>query len=176
MPKKKQTNVKIKIALISGIFLVIAFMASSYVGSSSEDTQSEESPIANISFGNNAEFPKSILQVEGGDFFVYIIMENRGSNDAKTIFTANGNNAKVRIGTLTDWSYQQTLPFTSKPDLLQKKSPLYVLPDNGASSFTVMISLETPDQISQSQEIALHHPTVLTFEKDGEQFVLIEQR
>ncbi len=103
-------------------------------------------------------------------------MENRGNNDAKTIFIVNGNNAKVRIGTLTYWNYQHTLTFTSKPDLLQKKYPLYVLPDDGASSFTVMLSLETPDQISQFQEIALYHPTILTFEKDGEQFVLTEQR
>ena len=176
MPKKKQIDVKIKIAIISGIFLVIAFVASSYVSSSSEDTQSKEPPIAHISFGNNREFPKSILQNEGGEFYVDVIMENRGINDAKTIFVANGNNAKVRIGTLTDWSYQHTLPFTSKPDPFQKKYPLYVLPDNGTSSFTVMLSLDTPDQISQFQEIALYHPTVLTFEKDGEQFVLTEQR
>ena len=174
MPKK--IDVKIKIAIISGIFLVIAFAGLSYVGISSEDTQSKETPIANISFGNNREFPKSTLQNEGGEFYVDVIMENRGNNDAKTIFIVNGNNAKVRIGTLTDWNYQHTLPFTSTPDPFQKKYPLYVMPDNGASSFTVMLSLETPDQVSQFQEIALYHPTILTFEKDGEQFVLTEQR
>ena len=176
MPKKKQIDVKIKIAIISGIGIVMAFMALSYVDSSTEDIQSNESPIAHISFGNNREFPKSILQNEGGEFYIDVIMENRGKNDAKTIFVVNGNNAKVRIGTLTDWSYQHTLPFTSTPDSFQKKYPLYVLPDTGTASFTVMLSLETPNQISQFQEIALHHPTVLTYEKDGKQFVLTEQK
>ena len=173
VPKKKQTG-KIKIAVIIGVLLVVGIAISSYFTTSSTGTQSE--PISNISFGNNREFPKSTLQSDGDEFFIDMIMENRGNTDARTIFTVDGHNAKVRIGTITDWDYKHTTPFTSKPDSFEKKYPLYVLPDDGVSSFTVMISLETPDDVTAFQEIALHHPSVLTFEKDDNEFVLTEQR
>ena len=76
MAKKKQTDVKIKIAIISGIFLVMAYGISAYVGSPIMDTQWKERAIANVSFGDNDEFPKSILQQKEGEFFIDIVLVN----------------------------------------------------------------------------------------------------
>ena len=165
MPRRNSSN-RIKIA-IAVVVVAIGIGIASFSGSDS-------GTIASISLGNDREFPKETLQREGGTYYVDMIVENRGNQEAKTIFTVNGENAKVRIGTLTGWDYKHTLPFTSVPDAFQKKYPLYVMPDDD-TSFTIMLSLETPEEIS-SPEISLHHPSILTFENDGQKFILSEQR
>ena len=165
MPRKNSNN-KIKIA-IAVIVLAVGIGIASFSGS-------ESKTIASISFGNDREFPKETLQTMDGTYYIDMIVENQGNQEAKTIFTVNGDNAKVRIGTLTDWDYKHTMPYTSIPDAFQKKHPVYVMPDDD-TSFTIMLSLETPDELS-SPEIALHHPSVLTFQYDGQNFVLDGER
>ncbi len=164
MPRRKSNN-KIKIA-IAVIVVAIVIGIVSLSGS-------ESKTIASISLGNNREFPKETLQTEDGTYYVDMIVVNGANQEAKTIFTVNGENAKIRIGTLTGWDYKHTLPFTSVPDGFQKKYPLYVMPDD--HTFTIMLSLETPEELS-SPEIALQHPSILTFEYDGQNFVLSEQK
>lgn len=176
MAKKKDMDVKVKIAIITGVFSVIALGISGYVSSPIADTQWKERPIADVSFGNNGEFPKSVLQSKDGEFYIDIVMENSGDANAKTVFVATGENVKVKIGKISNWSYQNILPFTIKPDSFEKMYPLYVMPDENATSFSVVFSLEIPDQTPPFQEITLFSPTILTFEKDGEQFVLVDQR
>jgi len=165
VPRRK-SNSKIKIA-IAVIVVAIGIGIVSLSGT-------ESKTIASISLGNDREFPKETLQTEDGTYYVDMIVENGANQEAKTIFTVNGENTKIRIGTMTGWDYKHTLPFTSVPDGFQKKYPLYVMPDDD-TSFTIMLSLETPEELS-SPEIALHHPSILTFEYDGQNFVLSEQR
>ncbi|MBL4654131.1 MAG: hypothetical protein JKY53_14900 [Flavobacteriales bacterium] len=176
MAKKKDMDVKIKIAIITGIFSVLALGISGYVSSPIADTQWKERPIADVSFGNNDKFPKSTLQSKDGEFFIDIVMENSGKSNAKTVFVASGENTMVRIGAFTDWGYDVVLPFTIKPDPFEKQYPLYVMPDEDVTSFRVGISLETHDKTPPFQEITAFSPTVLTFEKHDGQFVLINQR
>ena len=154
----KNSNLKIKVA-IAVVLVALVIGIASFSGFESKTT-------TNISLGNDREFPKDILQSETGTYFVDMIIENRGDQESKTIITVNGDNAKIRIGTITDWDYKHTLPFTSVPDAFEKKYPIYVKPDN-ETSFTVMLSLETPEDLI-SPEIELHHPSILTFKYDGE--------
>ena len=163
---RRSSNTKLKIAIIV-VLVSIGVGIASFSGFDSKKNTS-------ISFGNDIEFPKEILQSDTGIYFVDMIIENRGDQESMTIITASGENAKVKIGTHTDWDYKHTLPFTNVPDVFQKKYPIQVKPDNN-TSFTIMISLETPDNLD-SPEIELRHPSILTFEYDGENFVLIEQR
>ena len=166
LPRRKSNN-KIKIA-IGAIAVAVIIGIVSLSGS-------ESRTIASISLGHDPGFPKETLQKEdNGAYIVDMIVVNRTNQEAKTIITVNGDNTKIRIGTLTDWDYKHTLPFTSTPDGFQKKYPLYVMPDD-KTSFTIMLSLETPKGL-ESPEISLHHPSILTYEYDGQNFVLSEKR
>ena len=165
MPRRKSNN-KIKIVIVV-IVVTIGIGIVSFSGS-------ESKTIASISLGHDREFPKEILQTEDGTYYVDMIVVNRTNQEAKTIVTVNGENTKIRIGTLKDWDYKHTLPFTSTPDGFQKKYPLYVMPDD-KTSFTIMLSLEIPEEL-HSPQIALHYPSILTYEYDGKNFVLSEQR
>ena len=152
---------------IAAILVSVGIVIASFSGFESKTNSS-------ISLGNDREFPMKILQSDAGTFYVDMIIENRGDQESKTIITVSGENAKIRIGSLTDWNYKHTLPFTNVPDAFQKKYPLYVMPDD-TTSFTIMLSLESPDNLT-SPGIELHHPSILTFEHDGQNFVLSEQR
>ena len=163
---RKTPNTKIKIA-IAVVLIAVGIGIASFSGF-------ESTTITSVSLGNDREFPMKTLQSDIGTYYVDMIVETRGTEKASTIITVNGENAKVRIGTMTDWDYKHTLPFTTVPDAFQKKYPLYVNPDDD-TSFTIMLSLE-PSKNLDSPEIELHPPSILTFEYDGENFVLIEQR
>ena len=163
---RKNSTTKIKVA-IAAILLAVGIGVVSFSGF-------ESKTVTSVSLGNDREFPIEILQSDAGTYYVDMIVETRGTDEASTIITVNGENAKVRIGTMTDWDYKHTLPFTTVPDAFQKKYPLYVIPDDD-TSFTIMLSLETPDNLN-SPEIELHHPSILIYEYDGENFVLVEQR
>ena len=163
---RKNSNTKIKIA-IAAVLVAVGIGIASFSGF-------ESKTITSVSLGNDREFPMKTLQSDAGTYFVDMIVETRGTEETKTIITVIGENAKIRIGTMTDWDYKHTLPFTTVPDSFQKKYPLYVAPDDD-TSFTIMLSLQTPEDLD-SPEIELHHPSILTFEYDGENFVLIEQR
>ena len=163
---RRGSNTKLKIAIIA-VLVSIGVGIASFSGFESKTNTS-------ISFGNGIEFPKEILQSDVGTYFVDMIIENRGNQESKTIITVSAENAKVKVGTHTGWNYKHTLPFTNSPDTFQKKYPIQVMPDD-FTSFTIMLSLETPEDLD-SPEIELHHPSILTFEYDGENFVLIEQR
>ena len=163
---RKNSNTRIKIGIIAVLVCVGAAIAI-FSGFEAETTTS-------VSFGNDREFPMEVLQSDAGTYYVDMIVETRGTDEAKTIITVNGENAKVRIGTMTGWDYKHTLPFASVPEGFQKKYPLYVDPDDD-TSFTIMLSLETPKDLG-APEIELRHPSILAFEYDGENFVLTEQR
>ena len=163
---RRSSNTKLKIAIIFTL-VSIGIGIASFSGFESKTNSS-------LSFGNGVEFPKAILQSDVGTYFVDMIIENRGNQESKTMITVSAENAKVKVGTHTGWNYKHTLPFTNSPDTFQKKYPIQVIPDD-FTSFTIMLSLETPEDLD-SPEIELHHPSILTFEYDGENFVLIEQR
>ena len=163
---RKNSNTKIKIA-IAALLVAVGIGIASFSEFESKTTTS-------VSLGNDREFPMKTLQSDAGTYYVDMIVETRGTEEASTIITVNGENAQVRVGTMTGWNYKHTLPFTTIPDAFQKKYPLYVNPDDD-TSFTIMLSLETPEDL-ESHEIELHHPSILTFEYDGENFVLTEQR
>ena len=163
---RKNSDTRIKIA-IATVLLVIGIGIASFSGFESKTDTS-------ISFGNNREFPMEFLQSDAGVYYIDMIVETRGTDKANTIVTVNGENTKIRIGTMTDWDYKHTLPFTIVPDGPHKKYPLYVNPDDD-TSFTIMLSLETPNELN-SPEIELHYPSILTFQYDGENFVLTEER
>ena len=166
MPRRKSnSNIKIAIAAI-----VVAVGIGIGAVSLSDP---ESKTIASISLGHDPEFPKEVLQTEDGTYYVDMIVVNRTNQEAKTIVTVNGENAKIRLGTLQGWDYKKTLPFTSTPDGFQKKYPLFVMPEDN-TSFTIMLSLETPEGMS-SPQVSLRHPSILTYEYDGENFVLSEQ-
>ena len=162
---RKNSNTKIKIT-IAAILVAVGIGIASFSGF-------ESKTITSVSLGNDREFPMKTLQSDAGTYYVDMIVETRGTDEASTIITVNGENAQVRIGTMTGWDYKHTLPFTTVPDAFQKKYPLYVNPDDN-TSFTIMLSLETPETLD-SPEIELRHPSILIFEYDGEKFVLIEQ-
>ena len=163
---RKNSNAKIKIAITA--FLVVIGIGIAFFSGFESKT------ISSVSLGDDRKFPIKTLQSDTGTYYVDMIIETRGTEEARTVITVNGENAKVRIGNLTDWDYKHTAPFTTVPDSFQKKYPLYVTPDDN-TSFTIMISLETPQDLD-SPEIELHHPSILNFEYDGENFVLTGQR
>ena len=67
MARKKKMDVKIQIAIISGIFLVMAYGISAYVSSPLADTQWKERPIADFSFGNIDDLPLDELSIKDGE-------------------------------------------------------------------------------------------------------------
>ncbi|MCJ8306180.1 MAG: hypothetical protein HRU07_03920 [Nitrosopumilus sp.] len=172
---KKQTDVKIKIAIITGIFIVIAYVASAYVGSPVMDTQWKERPIADFSFGNMDGFPYEKLPVKNGQYYVDIVMINRGGSDAKLTLIIQGTNTKVRLGDVGDFNYQHMLPFTKKVSSTVTY-PIYLIPDENTNQFTIQLSYEESDKIPMFQEINLFSPLLLTYEKTENGYVLIDQQ
>lgn len=175
MVKKKEIDVKIKIAIISGIFLVIAYGISAYLGSPLADTQWKERPIADFSFGNMDGIPYDKLPMNEGIYYVDIMMENRGGSDAKLTLIAQGTNTKVRIGDVGDFDYQHILIFTKKVSPVLKY-PIYLIPDENAQEITIGLSYEVADQNPMFQEINLYTPVLLTYNKTSDGYVLIDKR
>ena len=175
LAKKKQTDVKIKIAIITGIFIVIAYVASAYVGSPIMDTQWKERPIADFSFGNFEDMSYEKLPFKNGQYYVDIVMINRGGSDAKLTLIVQGINTKVRMGSVGDFNYQHILPFTKKVSSTVTYS-IYLIPDENTNQFTVQLSYEESNEVPIFQEINLFSPLSLTYEKIKDEFVLIDQQ
>ena len=171
MARKKKQDLAITIAIIGAIGAIIA----GYYQGPLADSQWKERPIADISLGSK-DLPNTVLQKQNDQYFVPIVLENRGKSDAKTVLVAYGTSTKVRIGEYGDWTYQYTLPFIIKPDPSTKIYPLYVLPDENTNSFTVTLSTQIADQPTPFQEINLFRPTSLTYEKTEDGYILKNQQ
>lgn len=52
--------------------------------------------------------------MKDGEYYVDIVMENRGGSDAKLTLMTIGTNTKVRLGDIGDFNYEHSMPFTKK--------------------------------------------------------------
>ena len=176
MVRKKSTDVKIKIAIISGIFLVIAYGISSYLQSPLANTQYENRPIVDLSLGKNGKFPYAEIQKNEAGYYIEIFITNRGKSDGKTTFAVQGTNARVRIGEIGSFDYYQTLQHVLTADPTIRASTIYVLPDEGSSTFSIGFSIQENQQSPAFQEVNIFRPTFLVFENQNGVYKLIDQR
>ena len=134
---KKKTDTKIKIAIATAIITAIGGIIGAYVGSPVADTQWEERPKVSLSLGEKGSYPHNTILEDEFGYYIPIFLNNRGESDGKTVFVASGINAKVRIGNIGGWEYEQILPFTILSNSTIREYPIYVLPDEGTKTISI---------------------------------------
>ena len=180
MAKKKDIDVKIKIAIITGIFLVIAYGISAYLGSPLVDTQWKERPIVEVSFGDlGISHPKEKLQDDEDVYFVDIMTRNRGVSDGKIFVTITGNNATVNFDKNNNFESTTSLRYTISS--LSKNyttvfPPIYVIPNANTETFSIEMIVTEDSFKPLNQELNVYKPTVLTYKKLNEMYELIDER
>jgi len=173
--RKKQTDIKIKIAVITGLFLFSAYVISAYIQSPLLDTQWQDRPIVYLSLGWEQEYPNTELQTDEFGNYLDIVLWNEGKTAGKTIFVAKGFDAKIRVGKTSSWNYEQILPFTVLPDKNMRTYPIYVLPEENTDVFSIEFSVEETNEKPPFQELTIFRPTILTFENQNGTYKLIER-
>lgn len=176
MVRKKSTDAKIKIAIISGIFLVIAYGISSYLQSPLANSQYENRPIVDLSLGKDGKFPYAELQKNEAGYYVEIFISNRGKTDGKTTLAVQGTNARVRLGEIGSFDYYQTLQYVLTADPTIRASTVYVIPDEGSPTFSIGFSTQEGQQSPAFQELNVFRPTFLVFENQNGVYKLIDQK
>lgn len=179
MGKKKETDVKIKIAIISGIFLVSAYGISAYLQSPLADTQFQDRPIIGISFKDwtNFEYPKEFLEFDGTNYFISILAQNVGKSKGKIFVTVTSQNALVSFFENGEFTNKASLHFSVNPltNFTTLEPPIFVQPDQN-STFTVEISTQNSAGQNPFQELDPYIPGKLTYDYTTEGFKLVDEK
>ena len=179
MVKKKEIDVKIKIAVISGIFLVAAYGISAYLQSPLADTQYQERPIIGVSFKDwtNYKYPKELLEYDGTNYFIYILADNKGNSKGKIFVTVTSTNAKVSFFKNEEYSYQVSLHYSVKPiaNFTILTPPIFIKPEQN-STFSVKVSIKNSLGQNPFQEFDPFIPLSLTYEYTDEGFKIIDRK
>ena len=178
MARKKNTDIKIKIAIISGIFLVIAYVASAYLGSPLVDTQWQERPVVGVSLSDSNDYPKKNLESAGNLYSVKVFAKNRGQSDGKFSITAIGTDAHVSFFENELFFPQQSLQYTIPPlqNYSALKPPIYIIPNQDSKQFSIEILVDPSPDKHHFQELSVFIPTKLTFEKVDGILTLVSKR
>ncbi len=168
---KKSDDIKIKVAKIT----IVGLIAAAIIYQSPTWYEAwEERPIVEFSFGDKETFPKSVLQQDGSNYFIDIVMRNRGENDAQVLLLVNSTGAKISNNENGPWEYQQSLLFTIRPEPENKFSQIYVQPEK--ETFVVQLQADTGSNSHYFQETYNFIPTMVTYKKLGNNYELIDQR
>ena len=180
MVRKKQIDIKIKIAIISGIFLVIAYTASAYLQSPLADTQFQERPIIGVSFADwtNHEYPKESLESDGSNYFIKILAQNNGNSKGKIFVTITSTNAKVSFYENGEFTNRQSLHYNINPltNYTTLSPPIFIKPDQNIPRFSVEFTAQNSVNQNPFQELDLLIPTQLIYEFGNEGFKLVDRK
>lgn len=166
-------DVKIKIAMITGLATVAAFA----VGSPLANTMYIDRPLIDISLGkSDGSLPTEELQFDGINYYVEMTMRNRGQSDGKIFVSVFGDGVDVSFIDNGPYQYFAQLSFIAFPDNETMISKFYVKPHEDVEIFTVRISAEDNTGSSYFQDVNLFIPTELTYEKSEDKYVLIDKR
>lgn len=170
--KEKPMDIKIKVAIIGAIGLVTAYAISSPLA----NTAYLDRPIVDISLGTGETLPMEELQHDGENYYAEIAMKNRGNSDGKISITITGENTDVSFNKNGPYQYFAQLSFVVFPDPESRTSKFYVQPHQDAEIFTVILAAEKKSDASYFQELNLFIPTVLTYEKIEDKYILKDMR
>lgn len=170
--KEKPLDIKIKVAIIGAIGLVVAYAVSSPL----TNTAYIDRPIVDISLGTGETLPLEELQYDGTNYYVEMVMKNRGNGDGKITVTIIGENTDVSF--IKNGPYQDftQLNFVVFPDPESRTSKFYVKPHQEAEKFTIRLTAEKKSDASYFQELNLFIPTELTYEKSASKYFIKDMR
>lgn len=173
MVSHKKRDTVITAAIISAVGAIIA----AYYGGPLAEVQYTDRPIVDVSFGNlgtTIDEPKSTLQQDTtNNYYVDIVLRNRGSNDGVINLTIQGTNAKIWDINTKTWAYTQNGAFQvfgGNKTIQYIKA--FIMPDPGTNSFNLQLSAIAPTTAEPFEKINLLTPLTLTYQKSGNGFVL----
>lgn len=174
----KKIDVRIKIAIISGIFLVSAYGIAAYLQSPLADTQFQEMPIIGVSFSDwtNHEYPKELLESDGNNYFIRILAQNNGNGKGKIFVTVTSTNAKVSFYENGEFTNRQYLHYNINPmtNYTTLSPPIFVKPDQNMPRFSVEFTVQNNANQNPFQELDLMILGQLIYESENEGFKLID--
>lgn len=127
-------------------------------------------PILSISLGLSG-YPQSALHKEGSNYNLGISVENTGKRDGKIFFILRGTNVKISSDKNGPWAYEER-ELVKIPPHSPRVTPLYLLPDDNVSMFTVKLSLDD-SQKEFLQETNILGPDTLQYERTDSHFFLV---
>jgi len=170
--KDKPMDVRIKVAIIGAIAIVAAYGISSPL----TNTAFIDRPIVDISLGSLEDLPKEELQYDGTNYYVEIVMKNRGNSDGKIFVSIFGDNADVSFNENGPFQNFAQLSHVVFPDPETKKGKFYVKPYEDVNRIAFAMTVEKDTNASYFQELNTFIPLELTYEKSGDKYILIDKR
>lgn len=135
----------------------------------------EERPTLEVSFGLEKDFPKSTLQHDGSNYYVELNWVNTGKSKGIVSVLFTGENAKIAIHENGPWDYQQLDRLRINPND-KLTSQVYVIPGENSNQFVISFQTQIDPEQPLFQSLLPIRPTILTYEKTGNGFNLIDKR
>ncbi len=165
-------DVKIKVAIIAAIGIVAAgALQGPFVNSVYQDR-----PVVDVSFGSKDGLPIEELQHDGKNYYVEFTMGNRGQSDGKIFVSIFGDNADISFNENGPFQNFAQLSHVVFPDPETKKGKFYVKPHEDVNRIAFAMTVEKDTNASYFQELNTFIPLELTYEKSGDEYVLVDKR
>ena len=180
MAGHKKRDTRITVAVIAAIGVIIGGYYEGYYGGPLAALQYKERSIVDVSLGNlgtTIDEPKSTLsQDSANEYYVDIVTRNRGSSDGVVNLTIQGTNVKIWDSNSKTWAYTQSGAFRIfGGNTTMQYIKTFIMPDAGINSFSLQLSATAPTNTDEPfANINLLTPTILTYQKSGNNFVLVQ--
>lgn len=136
----------------------------------------DERPIIEVSFGLEEAFPKNSLQHDGSNYYINLNWINTGKSKGIGLLLFTGKNTKMSINENGPWDYQQFDRIRINADGVIMSSKIYVMPDKNSNKFVISFEKQIDSEQPLFQQLTPIRPAMLTYEKEGNEYNIIDKR
>ena len=133
-------------------------------------------PIAQVSFGLEKDYPLDTLQSEGDYYSIRTYWSNTGESAVFSMLSYTGTNVKLSSNENGPWDYKISPKYMLEPSDKLIQTTIFVSPDPGVNQFKIEFDTKVHPEQNPFQKLTPLIPTMLTYEKSGNDYILIDAR
>jgi len=136
----------------------------------------DERPIAQVSFDLDKDNSIDMLQKEGDNYFIEAEWYNTGKGDIFSVLSYTGTNVKISYNKNGPWDYETSQQFNVGAHNKVVTTKVFLTPDPDANEIKIYFNLEVHPEQNPFQKLTPIIPTMLTYEKSGNDYILSDAR